>query len=438
MSGTLTATASPVSGSTFPIGTTTVNVTATDAAGNTGSASFTVTIDGDAVLPKAVDDAVTATTGKTLVYPLANDLDPTDAGLTLVATSEPTVVIKDRALEIPAGYTGTFSYTVSNGIGTAAANVAVIAGAPIATPTKWQGLLYDATGAIAGRVTASRAGGRVVAGVQVGASSSAAIFKLAGASGVAFPLGTINSALDGDGHLAVSVINGGETYTADLRPGRTTFAVLKHNIALASVSHAGIPGGGYMRVTTTRDAHVTYIAKLPDGRITFGGGQMRDNGSFVIYRRVFGTSPNAVIGGEFTLANLAATGLTGELEWNLPAQSSGLHVTGLTTTLTGNGCVFTPSAALAAGAMNLRVSGGDLATPINTTTVAVAGKPTSKPTIAVWVAYPLSGTCFVTIKHPAFPAGARGSGIYIQKTNSAWGYFKGTTVGGRLDLTPVP
>ena len=37
-------TCTPASGSTFPIGATTVTCTATDARGNTGSASFTVTV----------------------------------------------------------------------------------------------------------------------------------------------------------------------------------------------------------------------------------------------------------------------------------------------------------------------------------------------------------------------------------------------------------
>ena len=46
--GPLPATCSPASGSTFPIGSTTVTCTATDAAGNTGSASFTVTVENTA------------------------------------------------------------------------------------------------------------------------------------------------------------------------------------------------------------------------------------------------------------------------------------------------------------------------------------------------------------------------------------------------------
>lgn len=44
--GTLTPTCVPSSGSTFPIGTNTVTCSATDAAGNTGSAQFTVTVVG--------------------------------------------------------------------------------------------------------------------------------------------------------------------------------------------------------------------------------------------------------------------------------------------------------------------------------------------------------------------------------------------------------
>ena len=42
--GPLTPTCSPASGSTFPVGTTTVTCTATDAAGNTGTGTFTVTV----------------------------------------------------------------------------------------------------------------------------------------------------------------------------------------------------------------------------------------------------------------------------------------------------------------------------------------------------------------------------------------------------------
>ena len=42
--GALPAICAPASGSTFPVGVTTVKCTATDVAGNPGSASFTVTV----------------------------------------------------------------------------------------------------------------------------------------------------------------------------------------------------------------------------------------------------------------------------------------------------------------------------------------------------------------------------------------------------------
>jgi HYR domain len=52
--GSLTPTCSPPSGSTFPVGTTTVTCSATDAHGNTGSASFTVTVSLNDTIPPVV------------------------------------------------------------------------------------------------------------------------------------------------------------------------------------------------------------------------------------------------------------------------------------------------------------------------------------------------------------------------------------------------
>jgi hypothetical protein len=41
----------------------------------------------------------------------------------------------------------------------------------------------------------------------------------------------------------------------------------------------------------------------------------------------------------------------------------------------------------------------------------------------------------VNVKDPARSKKVIGSGIYLPKTNSAWGYFPGATVGGRIQLT---
>lgn len=51
VSGAATATATPPSGSVFPLGTTTVHVTATDAAGNTSTATFTITVQPPTLAP---------------------------------------------------------------------------------------------------------------------------------------------------------------------------------------------------------------------------------------------------------------------------------------------------------------------------------------------------------------------------------------------------
>ncbi len=430
--GALTATASPASGSLFPIGTTLVNVSATDSSTNVGSASFTVTVEPSLV---PVDDAVQAVAGVTLVYPLANDRSAFGNLLTIVSTSEPTVVIKGRALEIPAGYLGTFSYTVTDGVEVGSADVVVTAGTPIASPTKWQGLLYNSAGEISGRVTASKATTKIVATIQLGAGSGAAIFPVAGASGLAVPLGTVTAAVNADKHLIFTLVSGGNTYTGDLRPGKATTTARKHNIALASITPATIPGGGWARATTTGGARVGFGGKLPDGRILFGNALVRDNGSFVLYRGIIGTNPRGVIGGEFILADLAATDVTGELKWVLPPQARGTHAAGLTTTLTANGCVYNSAIPLPSGNATMHLTGGGLVAPFDIATTLALGTPNRIPAIPFWVTYPVKGVFLGSLKTPAAPLGARCSGVYLQKTNTAWGYMAGPLVGGRIEIS---
>ena len=85
--GTLTPTCAPASGSKFPVGTTTVTCTATDAHGNTGSASFTVTVTVSDTTPPVVTvpSSFTVTTqspgGATATYS-ATATDDVDGALT--------------------------------------------------------------------------------------------------------------------------------------------------------------------------------------------------------------------------------------------------------------------------------------------------------------------------------------------------------------------
>src|SRR5205085_441849 len=83
----LTPTCSPSSGSTFPVGTTTVTCSATDSHGNTGSASFTVTVTLNDTTPPVVsvpgDFSVdTESAGGTTVTFSASANDNVDGALT--------------------------------------------------------------------------------------------------------------------------------------------------------------------------------------------------------------------------------------------------------------------------------------------------------------------------------------------------------------------
>jgi HYR domain/Pentapeptide repeats (8 copies)/PQQ enzyme repeat len=80
---TATVSCSPTSGSTFPVGSTTVNCTATDTAGNTAKASFDIAVDLDntaptITLPATIVAKATSTSGTTIDYDVTAS-DPDDA-----------------------------------------------------------------------------------------------------------------------------------------------------------------------------------------------------------------------------------------------------------------------------------------------------------------------------------------------------------------------
>jgi hypothetical protein len=89
--GPLTPTCSPASGSTFPVGTTTVTCSATDSHGNTGSASFTVTVSLTDTFPPVVSvpadfSVETESTGGATVTFSASANDDRDGPLTPTCT----------------------------------------------------------------------------------------------------------------------------------------------------------------------------------------------------------------------------------------------------------------------------------------------------------------------------------------------------------------
>jgi len=94
LGGTLAAPCVPASGSTFTLGTTTVTCTATDAASNQGSATFTVTVRDTTApsltVPANITKDATSSSGVVVTYTLPAATDLVDASVSLVCTSSPT------------------------------------------------------------------------------------------------------------------------------------------------------------------------------------------------------------------------------------------------------------------------------------------------------------------------------------------------------------
>lgn len=94
--GTLAPACAPASGSTFPVGTTVVNCTATDAAGNTGSAQFSVTVRGASDLLATLAAAVGSSgPGASLRQKLANAQAAVLAGATADACDRLTAFMNE-------------------------------------------------------------------------------------------------------------------------------------------------------------------------------------------------------------------------------------------------------------------------------------------------------------------------------------------------------
>jgi LPXTG-site transpeptidase (sortase) family protein len=120
--GTLTPTCVPASGSTFPLGTTTVTCSATDSAGNTGSNSFTITVQDitapTVTVPANITQEATSASGNTITF-TASATDIVDGSLTPtctppsgstfpIATTTVTCSVTDSA-----GNTGSNSFTIT-------------------------------------------------------------------------------------------------------------------------------------------------------------------------------------------------------------------------------------------------------------------------------------------------------------------------------------
>jgi hypothetical protein len=117
-----TVTCTPASGSTFELGTTTVNCSAADTAGNTAYGSFTVTVQDTTPpvlsLPADITEEATGPSGAAVTFTVtANDLVDGSVAVTCVPASGSTFAITTTAVSCSAtdahGNTGTGSFNVT-------------------------------------------------------------------------------------------------------------------------------------------------------------------------------------------------------------------------------------------------------------------------------------------------------------------------------------
>ena len=134
--GSLPATCAPPSGSTFPLGTTTVTCTATDSAGNTGSATTTVLVHDTTppVITPPADVTVVAAVGWDSVPPIESTVAAFLNGAKATDTVDPNPVIShDHTGSFPIGTT-TVTFTATDHSGNSASAKAHVTVEPAGSP----------------------------------------------------------------------------------------------------------------------------------------------------------------------------------------------------------------------------------------------------------------------------------------------------------------
>lgn len=428
---------SVASGPAIPNGTYTVTLSYRDIAGNPVASAVVNNVTVGTASP-LVADAVTVATGGARIYPLANDSLGSAAVITSVTNPQVTISPDGRSLLVPAGFTGSFDYSTLDGSSFGTGTVNTQTGTPATASRVFSGLLYDQSGAIAGwaRLNIS-SGGSATAQVRRGVDSARASFAFGPTVTTANPTSTLGALVvtrESDGTITLGL----GAASGKLRPRPATVPAGRHHVALASVD-AAIPGGGFLVVNVNAKGMVKIAGLLPDGRPLTVGVEVADNGSINFYgMESKGVSPAGILGGELVPANLPLTDVTGELAWSKPSQapgSKGTHLGGVDTVLVANGCLYN-GVLIPDGAGTLSLSGGNLLADENNSVTISLGKP-SVPTgsLRAWASVKASTGRFTP--KVLLPGGTRpvvGSGVYLPKSRSAWGYFPGTTVGGRVEL----
>jgi len=413
-------------------------------------ASFEINVNGTA-FAKQSDDNLLSTNGPTRLNPLAND--PLSGTLTITAVSDPLIIIDGRTLIIPSNYVGSFTYTVSNGGVLGQSTVTVSPNSPTIAPKTFNGVLTDATGKVVGwakaAISAKGTGSiRVVVASGGGAAS--------GSGKLTFPAGftvtstgtqvgtiTVDRQPGGDvGVCGVSLaLNGGGTLTGILHAEKTADFPAVYHLELASIDPT-LAGGGWSIATVTRNASVRILGILPDGNQFTGTSVLTDNDTLAFYFPLPASkTPSGVVGGELTLGNNFDTDIIGDFVWSKPSGGvKGTERFAVDTVLTANGSLFDRTIPLYTGGASLALTGGNLLLDELSFPTITNGLPDGLPAVPIgsvvtWKSKSGVGTYVFNVVQPS---GVRvaGTGIYLQKSSRAVGYFPGPVNGGRVVVTP--
>jgi hypothetical protein len=240
--------------------------------------------------------------------------------------------------------------------------------------------------------------------------------------------------LNADGQLDMTL---GAGVSGTLRPAKLSATPAVYNVAVAG-TEAFMPGGGYGTVRVKTSGAVTVSFLLPDGKRFSAAGELCDNETVSVYAHeaLPSHAPAAFLGGEFNFANLATTDITGELEWKKPAQSAGMHRTAFNTVITINGCASNALPGIANGPVVVNCTGGNIAAPLSIASTISSGRvaPVTGQ-IVDWQVNPVTNFFRIRFIQPVSRKLTVAYGVYLPKSENAFGFFNGTTVGGRVEIS---
>jgi hypothetical protein len=383
-------------------------------------------------------DLATSASGSTRIFPLANDSLPSSQPLALVSVSNPLIEIEGRSLVIPAGFTGAFTYTFSDGTTTGQGTVTVETGAPSLNPRGLFGLLRDAQGKVVGAASALPGrGGIATFSMAVGRGRVQTRIALRPDGSRLTALGEVQLVSAAGAYDVILKAPAGDL-TGQLLPYRriTASAALYH-VALPSLDPT-ITGGGFSRITLSRYGWARIVGATPDGKLFLAGAHVRENNTLAFYAPTGRTVKSSSVAGELVLADLPESDVLGELRWHKPPQGRGARepeAGGVDTVLQAFGSIYKAPLVLA-GPAELQVGGGNLPAVQTNQVTVLAGKPTMPAgVVKSWTIDRLRGVFRVTILVPGATRAIAGSGLYLPKSRQAWGYFPGATHGGYIELS---